>query len=86
MSTNLFSSATTTQAVAEMQRYGGDGMKALAQCWICMDDDRRRRLEAAFKPEFDRYREMAAQEREFRAHQTLAQRAALDVAAGDCRN
>jgi len=85
MSTNIFSSATTPQAVATMQRFGGSGFKALAQCWLCMDPERRARLEAAFKPEFDRYREMAAQESNVAA-QTLAERAALDVAAQDCRN
>ncbi len=83
MTTTILSKATSAQAVAEMQRYGGSGFKALAQCWICLDDERRLRLEAAFKHEFDRYREMAVQESQIK---TLAQRAALDVAAQDCRN
>ena len=86
MSTNFFSNGSATQAVAEMQRYGGNGMQRLADLWIALDPERRARLEAAFKPEFDRYREMAGQENEHRAVQTLAQRAALDVAAQDCRN
>lgn len=85
MTTTILSKATSAQAVAEMQRYGGSGFKALAQCWLCFDPERRARLEAAFKPEFDRYREMAVQEGQFKT-QTLALRAALDVAAQDCRN
>lgn len=87
MSKNLFSNATTAQAVAEMQRYGGSGMKALAQCWLCLDAERRTRLEAAFKPEFDRYREMAAQECALaKPPQSYIERVCQDLAAGDARN
>lgn len=77
---------TTCQAVAAMQKFGGNGVKKLAACWLSFDAEKRARLEAAFKPEFDRYRVMAAQENDYAAQQTLAQRAAQDLAACDCRN
>lgn len=77
---------TTCQAVAAMQKFGGNGVKKLAACWLAFDSEKRDRLETAFKPEFDRYRVMANQEGDYAAQQTLAQRAALDVAAGDARN
>lgn len=86
MSTNIFSTATTAQAVAEMTRWGGEGMQKLAACWIAFDPERRAILESALKHDFDRYRQMAVQENELKAQQTLAQRAAQDVAARDCRN
>lgn len=87
MTTNIFSNATTAQAVAEMTLYGGTGMKRLADLWIVLDGDRRAMLEAAFKLDFDRYREMAAKGAPVPLTvPNLAQRAALDVAAGDARN
>lgn len=87
MCKNLFSNATTVQAVAEMTRYGGTGMKRLADLWIVLDGDRRSVLEAAFKSDFDRYREMAAKGAPVPLTvPTIAQRAAQDVAAGDARN
>ncbi|EHK65963.1 hypothetical protein [Achromobacter arsenitoxydans] len=87
MSTNIFSNATTAQAVAEMTLYGGTGMKRMADLWIVLDGERRATLEAAFKPDFDRYREMAAKGAPVALPvPTLAQRAAQDVAARDCRN
>ncbi|CAB3665104.1 hypothetical protein LMG26696_03579 [Achromobacter pulmonis] len=84
MSKNIFSTATTEQAVAEMMLVGGNGMKKLAACWLAFDADRRARLEAALRPDFDYYRQSAAQAPDFKP--TLAQRAAQDVAAGDARN
>jgi len=87
MSKNIFSTATTAQAVAEMMRFGGNGMKKLAALWIALDADRRAAIEVALKPDFDRYREMAAQGAPLALTvPNLAQRAALDVAAGDARN
>lgn len=77
---------TTCQAVAAMQKYGGNGIKKLAACWLAFDGEKRERLEAAFKPEFAHYRTMAGHEGQFRTHQTLAERAAQDVAACDARN
>jgi hypothetical protein len=47
---------TTTQAVAAMQKEGGNGMQKLAACWIAMDEHNRARLERAFEPEFTKYR------------------------------
>lgn len=85
MSKNIFSNASIPQAVATMQQFGGNGFQKLAACWLAFDPERRARLEEAFKPEFDRYREMAAQESQIAAL-NLAQRAAQDVAARDCRN
>lgn len=84
MSKNLFSNATTAQAVAEMTLTGGNGMKKLAACWLAFDPERRARLEAALRPDFDFYRELAAKAPDFKPN--LAQRAAQDVAAGDARN
>lgn len=84
MSKNIFSNATTEQAVAEMTLIGGNGMKKLAACWLAFDPARRAKLEAALKSDFDDYREKAAKAPGFVPN--LAQRAALDVAAGDARN
>ncbi|CAB3654226.1 hypothetical protein LMG26685_02913 [Achromobacter mucicolens] len=53
---------TTQQAVAAMQKYGGNGMQKLAACWLALDSDKRMRLELAFNAEFQNYREMAEQE------------------------
>lgn len=87
MSKNIFSTATTEQAVAEMMRFGGNGMKKLADLWIALDADRRAAIEVALKPDFDRYREMAAKGAPVPLTvPNLAQRAALDLAAGDARN
>jgi hypothetical protein len=47
---------TTTQAVAAMQKEGGNGIQKLAACWIALDDERRQRLERAFAAEFAEYR------------------------------
>lgn len=47
---------TTTQAVAAMQKEGGNGIQKLAACWIALDEERRQRLEKAFAPEFAEYR------------------------------
>ncbi|CUI52974.1 hypothetical protein AADG64_09560 [Achromobacter xylosoxidans] len=80
------STINTCQAVAAMQKYGGNGIKKLAACWLALDGEKRARLEAAFKPEFSHYRTMVDVEGEYRAPQTLADLAALDVAAGDARN
>jgi len=77
---------TTCQAVAAMQKFGGNGVKKLAACWLAFDSEKRDRLETAFKPEFDRYRVMANQEGDYAAQQSLSQRAAQDVAVGDARN
>lgn len=77
---------TTCQAVAAMQKYGGNGVKRLADCWLAFDGEKRARLEAAFKPEFAHYRTMASQEGQYRTQQTLAERAAQDVTACDARN
>lgn len=51
---------TTCQAVAAMQKFGGNGVKKLAACWLAFDSEKRDRLETAFRPEFDRYRKDAA--------------------------
>lgn len=53
---------TTQQAVAAMQKYGGNGMQKLAACWLALDSDKRMRLELAFNAEFQSYREMAEQD------------------------
>lgn len=84
MAKNFFSNATTAQAVAEMQRAGDLRMKRMAALWISLDAERRAKLEKAFKPDFDKCREAAAKVAAFTPN--LAQRAALDVAAGDARN
>lgn len=87
MSKNIFSTATTEQAVAEMMRFGGNGMKKLADLWIALDPERRAAIEVALKPDFDRYREMAAKGAPVPLTvPNLAQRAAQDVVALDCRN
>lgn len=84
MSKNLFSNATTAQAVAEMIRTGGTGMHRLGQLWIVLDPERRAKIEEALQSDFDTYREKAAQAPGFVPN--LAQRAMQDVAAGDARN
>lgn len=53
---------TTSQAVATMQKYGGNGMQKLAACWLALDADKRKRLEDAFEPEFKHYRTMYAED------------------------
>lgn len=50
---------TTSQAVATMQKEGGNGMQKLAACWLAMDPENRKRLEMAFAPEFADYRKKA---------------------------
>jgi hypothetical protein len=50
---------TTSQAVATMQKEGGNGMQKLAACWLAMDPENRKRLELAFAPEFADYRKNA---------------------------
>ena len=50
---------TTSQAVATMQKEGGNGMQKLAACWLAMDPENRKRLELAFAPEFADYRKKA---------------------------
>lgn len=53
---------TTTQAVAAMQKYGGNGVQKLAACWLALDAERRKRLEQAFDIEFHEYRLMCEQD------------------------
>lgn len=53
---------TTTQAVATMQKYGGNGVQKLAACWLALDAEKRQRLEQAFEPEFKHYRTMYAED------------------------
>ena len=53
---------TTTQAVAAMQKYGGNGVQKLAACWLALDAEKRQRLEQAFSPEFKHYRTMYAED------------------------
>ena len=53
---------STTQAVATMQKYGGNGVQKLAACWLALDAEKRRRLELAFEPEFKHYRAMYAED------------------------
>ncbi len=53
---------TTSQAVATMQKYGGNGVQKLAACWLALDSEKRQRLEQAFEPEFKHYRTMYAED------------------------
>ncbi|EJO27495.1 hypothetical protein [Achromobacter marplatensis] len=58
---------TTTQAVATMQKYGGNGVQKLAACWLALDAEKRQRLEQAFEPEFKHYRTMYAEDAKVQA-------------------
>lgn len=53
---------TTSQAVATMQKYGGNGIQKIAACWLALDADKRMRLELAFNAEFQQYRQMYAED------------------------
>ncbi|MGE8630412.1 hypothetical protein [Achromobacter denitrificans] len=53
---------TTSQAVATMQKYGGNGVQKLAACWLALDSEKRQRLEQAFDVEFQEYRLMYEQD------------------------
>jgi hypothetical protein len=53
---------TTSQAVATMQKYGGNGVQKLAACWLAFDPDMRMRLELAFNDKFQQYRQMYAED------------------------
>lgn len=52
---------TDADAVHAMRQHGGQFVKAIAQAWLCADPLNQARVKAAFFPEFDRYRAVAAQ-------------------------
>ncbi len=52
---------TDAEAVHAMRQYGGEFVKQLANLWLCADPLNQARVKAAFFPEFDKYRAVAAQ-------------------------
>lgn len=53
-----------SQAIENMQKYGGNFAKALAATWQCADPDNKMKIETAFADLFAKYDEFLNQKKE----------------------